>query len=49
MSSFVFTVKEFAKFLIDHSKSGNIAVSDLPDLVKDFLSEYGAEERGERK
>ena len=29
-------IKEFAKFLIDNSTDGSIAISDLPDLVKEM-------------
>ena len=28
-------VKDFAKMLIDKSKNGTVAISDLPDLVKE--------------
>lgn len=33
-------VKEFAKFLIDKASGGEIHISDLPDLVIEFLEEH---------
>ena len=30
-------VKEFAHFLIDNAQGGEIHISDLPDLVVEFL------------
>ena len=35
-------VKAFAKFLIDKAAGGEIHVSDLPDLVIEFLEENDA-------
>ena len=32
-------IKEFAKFLIDNSTDGSIAISDLHDLVKEMTEE----------
>lgn len=32
-------IKEFAKILIDNSTDGSIAISDLPDLVKEMTEE----------
>lgn len=31
-------VRAFAKFAIDRAEGGCIAISDIPDLVHDFLS-----------
>lgn len=30
-------VKDFAKMLIDNSKNSVVAISDLPDLVKEWI------------
>ena len=33
------TVKDFAHFLIDRASGGEIHISDLPELVIEFLEE----------
>ena len=36
-------IKNFAKFLIDNSTDGSIAIADLPDLTKQMTEENAHE------